>query len=269
MSILKITAFCLFGICVLGNAAAEQTVFVASESGRTGLAIVEVLSKAGYKVHASTRNAERARQKYGDAINWVEVDLLDTTRLVDAVKGADFVVSAVGHGDFVGVEAPQFVAYLAIRNLVDAAKAAQVKQLVLISSATAGHARGVDHRNEARFGFVLYWMTKGEDYLLASGLPYTIIGPGGLVDDFMANLIGLDLAASKNWGIELLPRPKYKQAFVSRSGVAFVIERALKDPGARNKAVAVIWDKSVPASTVTGSYAAISEEVPTRSYLTP
>ncbi len=269
MNIIKIMAFCLFGVCVVGDAVAEQTVFVAGGSGRTGLAIVDVLSNAGYHVLASTRNAERARQKYGDAIDWVEVDLLDTTRLVDAVKGADFVVSAVGHGDFVGVEAPQFVAYLAIRNLVDAAKAAQVKQVVLISSATAGHVRGVDHRNEARFGFVLYWMTKGEDYLRASGLPYTIIGPGGLANDFMANLIGFDLEASKNWGVELLPRSEYKQAFVSRRGVAFVIEKALKDPSARNKAVAVIWDKSVPASTVTGAYAAIPEEVPTRSYLTP
>ena len=105
MNIIKIMAFCLFGVCVVGDAVAEQTVFVAGGSGRTGLAIVDVLSNAGYHVLASTRNAERARQKYGDAINWVEVDLLDTTRLVDAVKGADFVVSAVGHGDFVGVEA--------------------------------------------------------------------------------------------------------------------------------------------------------------------
>jgi uncharacterized protein YbjT (DUF2867 family) len=33
------------------------------------------------------------------------------------------------------------------------------------------------------FGDVLIWKLKGEDYLRASGLPYTIVRPGGLLNE--------------------------------------------------------------------------------------
>lgn len=266
---MKVLILGLLGLFTLTKTWANETVFVAGGSGRTGLAIVEVLSEAGYEVRASTRNAARARQRHGSGINWVEMDLHDTVAVKAAVEGADIVVSTVGHGDFVGIEAPQFVGYLAVRNLVDAAKAANVKHMIVITSSTAGHLHGRDHRNEARFGFVLYWKTKGEDYLIASGLPYTFIGPGGLADDFLVSLIGLDLETSKRWGVKILARPDYERAFVSRVGVAHVIREAIENPQARNKAVAVVWDDAIPAGSISGSFAEIPEEHPTRSYYSP
>ncbi len=252
---------------VWASTAEAETVFVAGGSGRSGIEIARTLQDASYDVRASTRNAERAASRYPEIKYWVEVNAHDTAQLRDAVAGSDIVVSALGHGDMVGAGAPQFVGYLGVRNLIDAAKAANSKHIVVITSSTAGHARGIDHRQEARFGYVLYWKTKAEDYLMASGLLYTIIGPGGLADDFLMELRGLVTPPPQGWGVKLMPRPDYTRDFIDRKGVADVVLRAIRDPAARNKAFAVVWDKTIPAGKINGSFAAMPIENTRKSYL--
>ena len=255
-------------VLVYAQSVYAETVFVAGGSGRSGIEIVHTLQEAGYDVRASTRNAQRAAVRYPDVKTWVEVNAHDTAQLRDVVMGSDIVVSALGHGDMVGPGAPQFVGYLGVRNLIDAAKAAEAKHVVVITSSTAGHARGIDHRQEARFGYVLYWKTKAEDYLMASGLPYTIIGPGGLADEFLMELRGQETPPPEGWGVKLLPRPDYVRDFIDRKGVAHIVLRAIRDPAARNKSFAVVWDKSIPAGEVSGSFAAMPVENTGKSYLT-
>lgn len=236
------------------------TVFVAGGSGRTGAATVLELQRAGYDVVASTRDALTAKRDHPEIERWLEVDAHDVPKLNAAVAGADIVVSTLGHGDFVGVGSPQFVGYLAVRNLIDAAKANNVSQFILISSSTAGHAHGVDHSKAPRFGYVLYWKTKAEDYLVASGVPFTILGPGGLVDDRLYQLRMLERPPESGWGVQLLARPDYERAFVDREGVAKVVRAAIETDAAIGKSVAVVWDKSVPAGAMTGSFAVIASE---------
>jgi uncharacterized protein YbjT (DUF2867 family) len=248
-------------------AIAAERVFVAGGTGRSGIEIVKALRAAGYDVTASTRDVEKAKQRFGDDITWVEANMHDVPAVMRAVAGADKVVSALGHGDFIGVEAPQFAQYLAVRNLIDAAKAAKAKQIVVMTSSTAGHR--FDHRLEARFGMVLYWMTKAEDYLLASGLPYTIVGPGGLATEEMIGLRGLEPPPPEDWGVKIMPRSEYKFDFVSRQGVATVVVAALRDPKAQGKAVAVVWDRDKRKAALTGTFAAIPvEPASSVSYLT-
>lgn len=230
-------------------AAAAETVLVAGGSGRSGIEIVQALTAAGYRVAATTRNAARARERFGATIDWREVDMLDPVAVSKAVVGVPLVVSALGHGDMVGADSPQIVHNLALRNLIDAAAVNRVRHMVIMSSSTAGHARGIDHRKEARFGFVLHWMTKSEDHLIASGVPYTIIGPGGLVD-----------SDTEKSGAAIIARKDYKRAFVSRASVAAVVLLALRDPDARGKSVAVVVDPTVKPGEVRGQFAAIPNE---------
>ncbi len=258
----------LFALIFLYAAVAQaQTVFVAGGSGRSGIEIVRTLQDAGYDVRASTRDAERASSRYPEVQNWVEVNAHDTTQLREAVMGSDIVVSALGHGDMIGSGAPQFVGYLGVRNLVDAAKATEAKHVIVITSSTAGHARGIDHRQEARFGYVLYWKTKAEDYLIQSGLLYTIIGPGGLADEFLMKLRGLDTPPPEGWGVKLMPRPDYVRDFIDRRGVADIVLRSIRDRDARNKSFAVVWDKTLPAGEISGSFAAMPVENVGTNYL--
>lgn len=246
-------ALAFLSLLATASSCIAETVFVAGGSGRSGLEIVKVLSAAGYKVKASTRDAQRAREKMGAQYDWVELNLLDPVATQKALAGVDIVVSALGHGDMVGVDSPQIVHNLAVRNLIDAAKAHHVKHLVLMSSSTAGQA--VDHRKEPRFGFVLHWMTKSESHLIASGIPFTIIGPGGLV-----------AGEPDKVGAKLIPRHEYQRALVSRVSVAHAVALALKEPGAKGKAVALVADPAAKPGQIVGQYAAIAAEEPPAHY---
>ncbi|KAF6265324.1 isomerase [Scenedesmus sp. NREL 46B-D3] len=76
---------------------------------------------------------------------------------------------------------PQQIDWLGQKVQIDAAKAAGVKQVVLISSMGGTDP---DHPlNKLGDGNILQWKRKAEQYLIASGIPYTIIHPGGLIDE--------------------------------------------------------------------------------------
>ncbi len=254
----------ILSLLMASAAAAAERVFVAGGSGRSGIEMVKAFRAAGYDVTASTRDAAQAADRHGSDITWVRLDMFALPDVIAAVAGHDIVISALGHGDFIGPEAPQFVQYLAVRNLIDAAKAAKAKHMLLMSSSTAGHR--FDHRLEARFGMVLYWMTKAEDYLAASGLGWTVLGPGGLYDAEILALRGLPPPPAEDWGARIMPRPDYKFDFVSRAGVAQVALAAVRDPAARGKAVAIVWDREGRGAKVAGGFGAVAVEPATETY---
>jgi uncharacterized protein YbjT (DUF2867 family) len=63
---------------------------------------------------------------------------------------------------------------------IDAAKKAGVRKVVLISS--MGGTDPHHFLNEIGGGNILQWKRKAEEYLIASGLTYTILHPGELLD---------------------------------------------------------------------------------------
>lgn len=72
---------------------------------------------------------------------------------------------------------------------IDAAKAAGVKRVVLISS-----MGGTDRQNPLNSfgnGQILVFKRQAEEYLVASGLQYCIIHPGGLTDEKVLSALGL------------------------------------------------------------------------------
>ncbi|GBF95759.1 hypothetical protein Rsub_08195 [Raphidocelis subcapitata] len=79
---------------------------------------------------------------------------------------------------------PEKVDWLGQKLQIDAAKAAGVKQVVLV-----GSMGGTDPSNMLNKlvgedgGNILQWKRRAEQYLTASGLEYTIIHPGGLIDE--------------------------------------------------------------------------------------
>lgn len=64
---------------------------------------------------------------------------------------------------------------------IDAAKAVGVRKVILVSSMGITNA---DHfLNKIGDGKILLWKRKAEEYLIASGLTYTILHPGGLKNE--------------------------------------------------------------------------------------
>jgi uncharacterized protein YbjT (DUF2867 family) len=123
-----------------------------------------------------------------------------------------------GPGDADGT--PEEVHYRGVQNLASAAVTAKLGQVVLLSS--AGVTRD-DHPLNRYFDNVLQWQARGEKALRASGVPYTIVRPGGLT--------GADAGAG---GIRLA-QGDAGTGFIPRADVARIAVAALREPAARGR----------------------------------
>lgn len=216
-----------------------QTVVVAGATGRTGRRIVEKAATAGYCVRGLTRNADRARERYGDVAEWMTCDVRNPYMVAKAVEGMDVVFCAIGYTQFAGPNGGQFVDYLGVRHLIDHARRENAKHFVLVSSGSAGPAR--DQSNNPLFGYVGYWKTKAEHRLKQSGTPYTIIGPAGLLDN-----------PGGERAIRFMKRPEYIQLpmakrIVDIGDVATVAVASLTEPALKNKSFALLNDEQPPS----------------------
>ncbi|MDG1462423.1 MAG: SDR family oxidoreductase [Gammaproteobacteria bacterium] len=154
-------------------------VLVAGATGGTGREIVKHLLSNNFNVRAMVRNESRARDLFGDDITYVVADVRQPDEIIEAMKDVHYVVTAIGATRGDKTNSPEFVDYGGVRNLADVAKALEIKQFVLVSSSGVTDE---DHFLNKMFNNVLQWKLKGENALRASGVPYTIVRPGGLVN---------------------------------------------------------------------------------------
>lgn len=152
----------------------ETLVFVAGATGGTGRLVVKELRRRGLPVRMLVRRVAEAREKLG-AGDYYEGDAV-TSDLVPALAGVTHVICALGSrepGGLSRVDLP------AVRRLSAAARGAGVKHFVLCSTIGAVPTPGVpDHLVQA-------FASKGEAEaeLRQSGVSFTIIRPGRLVDE--------------------------------------------------------------------------------------
>ena len=217
------------------RAADAPRVLVVGATGQTGALVVRELSRAGRAraIVAGARSAAKATKLGLDALPGVEIlDGVDVTRGVDALalafEGFDVVVVATG---FVpGNPLKMNAAARAVDNegvcaVADAAKRANVKRVVLISSIlTNGPGFGAQdtagYKITNAFGRVLEEKLVGENHLRASGVPWTIVRPAGLKTDAPKNplvVTGEDVMTSGEISRELVARVMVEAAFDARA----------------------------------------------------
>eukprot|EP00967_Tisochrysis_lutea_P135641 scaffold240986_cov32-Tisochrysis_lutea.AAC.1 len=197
------------------RASAENihSVVVAGATGQTGRRVLERLAAApGYDAVGAVRNVDKAKQALATSSTVVRGAMLDKVSAVDTsavrftaldlqkdtvdtmaskLKGAQSLVIAVGFvpgNPFKMDAAAHAVDNVGTVALVDAAKAAGVKKVVLVSSIlTDGPAWGQEkspgYQVTNAFGHVLEEKLVAEKYLRNSGLDWTIVRPGGLKSD--------------------------------------------------------------------------------------
>ena len=185
-------------------------VVVTGASGKTGQIVVRKLLAASVDVRPVVRSeASKAKLKAAvpavDPANVEVVESFEKASLVPAFQGCThlviltssqpkLVVSSlltVMWGKLMGKKGvrpsfyfaegqePERVDWIGQREQIDAAKAAGIDHVILISSMGG---TDVDHfLNTMGNGRILLWKRKAEKYLMASGLKYTIIHPGGLL----------------------------------------------------------------------------------------
>lgn len=155
----------------------KETVLVVGATGRVGKPTLIELKKQGYQVRGTTRNLEKAKTQISTEIEWFEADALKPDTLTDAMRGVDRVICTIGVSSNKSPVTPEELDYGGVKNVIDAASKAGVKQFVLISSIGASHRF---HLLNLTLNNVLKWKRQSEEYLRASDLDYTIIRPGGL-----------------------------------------------------------------------------------------
>jgi uncharacterized protein YbjT (DUF2867 family) len=134
----------------------------------------------GRPVRAMTRRRERAKALEARGAQVVIADLRDRSSLAAACHGATHVITTANAFAGTGPESVDAVDELGNRNLINAARTARARQFVFTSALLPDAYRAIDFF-AAKF--------HAEDYLRASGVPYTILRPTAFMETW-AMIVG-------------------------------------------------------------------------------
>lgn len=151
-------------------------------------------------------------------------DLKQRPSLDKACQGLDTVITTATATSRGGEDTFQTVDLEGNSSLVDAAKAAGVKQFIFVSLLQADpnssiplfHAKGVT-----------------EEHLRASGLPYTILAPNGYMEKMIANVVGTP--AMMGIPVTIVGGGLRKHSFISMGDVAAFVVASIGNPAAINQ----------------------------------
>jgi len=159
---------------------APLDVAIAGGHGQIALRLGKLLSARGDRVRGLIRNPDHADDLRAAGVEPVVVDLeaADVSQVAGAIVGADAVVFAAGAGPGSGEARKETMDRDGAVKLIEAAKANGIERYLIVSS------RGAD-ANAQGDGFAAYLRAKGEadEAVRASGLRWTIVRPGALVND--------------------------------------------------------------------------------------
>jgi uncharacterized protein YbjT (DUF2867 family) len=251
----------------------RRRILVTGATGRTGRLVVEKLRRLpeAFDVVGLARSSARLQEVFGSSEGFVLGDIRDRAAMDAAIKGCQALViltsasprpqpaSTPGERPSFAYEpggSPEHVDGEGQRHQIDAAVAAGVEHVVLVGSMGGTQ---IDHPlNKMGGGNILIWKRRSEAYLIASGLSYTIIRAGGLLDQPGGRrelLVGKDDAF-------LNETPGGIPPAVPRADVAELVVQALLHPEARNKAFDLISKPEDEAgAVVTSDFAALFRQI--------
>ena len=267
----------LASLVLAAQANALKKVLVTGAGGRTGKLVFEQLkADDNYKPVGLARSskAQKALSAVGATSDEVIVaDVADESALAAAMTGCDAVVlctsavpaikplslmktMATKFLPFVKTSRPAFkfpkngtpeeVDWFGAKKQIDAAKKAGVKQFVFVSSMGGTNPdnflNSIGRRKDGSGGDILLWKRKAERYLVESGVPYTIIHPGGLVDEDGSKR---ELVVGVN--DEIMKNPDFASGgtrSVARADVARVCKAALGSASATGVALDLVSKKA-------------------------
>ncbi|TYQ29092.1 SDR family oxidoreductase [Pseudanabaena sp. UWO311] len=216
--------------------------FVAGATGQTGRHIVTELVKRNISVRALVRDLELAKKILPPEVELVRGNVLFADTLAEAIADCDVLVCATGAKPSLNAMEPYLVDYIGTKNLVNAAKAKNIKHFAIVSSLCVSklfHPLNL-------FWLVLFWKKQAEKYLQNSGLTYTIVRPGGLLNH------------EKIGGLVMSSPDTLFEGSIPRTKVAQVTVEALFEDAAKNKLVEIVVGADSPDSPIAGLFAKVA-----------
>lgn len=245
-----------------------KRVLVTGATGRTGALVLEKLRRrpAAFQAFGFARDPSKATALFGNVEGFFFGDATAPETLSPALAGMDALVILTSSTlrrkaparpeekpqfDYPPGGAPQIVDYLGQKAQIDAAREAGVGHIVLVGSMGGTIA---DHPlNWLGDGDVLVWKRKAEACLVESGIDYTIVRPGGLIDRPGG---ARELLTGKD--DDFLKRPiEGAPPAIPRADVAEVVVQALLAPQARNKAFDLISKPEEISTAPTTDFASL------------
>ncbi|BAY13638.1 SDR family oxidoreductase [Calothrix sp. NIES-2098] len=202
-------------------------IFLAGASRGVGREIAKCLKAQQLKVKALLRKETAAAELEALGIPVVIGDALNVGDVEQAIltgEPVDTVISTIG-GLPGNTERPD---YLGNKNLIDAAVKAGIQKFILVTSIGTGNSIGaLSPQALEALREVLVEKDKAEQYLIASGLTYTIIRPGGLKSEPAT-------------GNGVLTEDSRVVGSIHRADVAQLVVRALNSDRANNKILSAV-----------------------------
>ncbi len=170
---------------------AEELVLVAGATGGVGQLTVARLLEKGFSVRVLTRNANKAQKMFAQRVEIAFGDIRYPDTLMAALQNVTYIICCTGttafpstrwdfKNFFLAQNNPHQVDAIGVKNLV-AASPANLKRFVFVSSIGVLRQDKLPFNILNTFG-VLNAKKQGEEAIMSSGLPYTIIRPGRLID---------------------------------------------------------------------------------------
>ena len=199
-------------------------ILVVGATGNLGGAVTRMLLAQGNPVRILARSQSNYQPLAKAGAQVVLGDLKQPDSLDAACQGADTVITTANSAARGGEDTVQTVDLEGNRHLIDAARAAGVKQFIFVSVLTA------DAHSPVPF---LQAKGQTEDSLRESGLPYTILAPNGYMEVLLAGVVGIP--ALMGQPVTIVGGGRRKHSFISLGDVAAFILAVIDNPAAINQ----------------------------------
>jgi uncharacterized protein YbjT (DUF2867 family) len=206
----------------------ENLILVAGATGDLGGVVTRMLLSKGRPVRVLVRPQSNYKPLIDAGAQAVMGDLKNRNSLDPACKGVEVLITTATSAKRGGDDNPKTVDLEGNRNLIDAAKAARVKQFIFVSA-------NIAHPHSP----VPLMQAKGatEEYLRASGVSYTIIAPDAFMDFWVALVVGIPAVAGQP--VMFVGTGNRKHSFISSVDVAKYIIASINNPRAINQKLVI------------------------------
>ncbi|MCP4715054.1 MAG: SDR family oxidoreductase [Deltaproteobacteria bacterium] len=209
----------------------KQTVVVAGATGRAGRLIVKELVERGFSVRAllvEPFDKPDQPELTGLGVDLVTGNLTNESSLEQCMRGAHFLISAIGGRKPFSKKDLNTIDNMGNRNLASAAKKQGLQHIAVISSNGVGNSRwAINLMHKLSMHLILKAKEKSEDFIRTCGISYTILRPGGYNEEGLSG----EIVYGENGGLS---------GHIGRGEIARACADALVTPAMKNKTLEVL-----------------------------